>query len=627
MRLSPLLVLLCLSLAGCIYNSEDRPPLQAASFSAPSATGPVFLGGADSVVTTNRRLLEQDVYGVGPDGRFFATTDWHTGDVVIRDVRGEDVRRLTHNSMPWAEGFGMFTPVSRDGKHVVYTWQTFTHPAQVSLRVADLSGEEVETQIIYEAPEGEWVYPYDWSPDGSAVVASHHLEDGSHGIILIPVAGEEPRVLTTLGYSSPVNMAFSPDGRWVAYDVAPRDESPARDVYVVSTDGRRTLAVVADDSNDYVLGWTSEGHVLFSSDRTGTPGVWRVAVDEGRAVGAPELVRPDIAHVWALGLDQKDRLYYIMNVGRRDVHLLSLDPDGQRLAAPPTRVVPRSTGGTGSPAWSPDGRLLAYLSHQPSHFQGVGAVQTVMVRSLESGDTREFRLPPRVHGVGSLTWHEDGRTLLAAARFDRGQRSVLRIDVQTGAIERVNSGQPSTPHLLPNGRDMVFTRFMDRAVGEPSRVEIMIRDLDSGEERLLHRVVSDGPNPVRVLVASKDGGLLALNVARMNGPHPLLVIDLQSGDVREVGAAPAILSFGSLAFSADNTALLFGGRHDDDLEGLPRLLRLPLDGSSEAVELAYIPEGVIFIRPHPDGRRIAFVSGEVTPELWVMENIAPVSRR
>ena len=97
-----------------------------------------------------------------------------------------------------------------------------------------------------------------------------------------------------MDWHHPGKMALSPDGRFVLYDFPPTSDSRQRDIYLLSTDATSNTPLVADSANDFVLGWVDNQHVLFASDRSGTPGAYLQRVRDGRAEGLPQLVKPDL---------------------------------------------------------------------------------------------------------------------------------------------------------------------------------------------------------------------------------------------------------------------------------------------------------------------------------------------
>ncbi|MBK5290113.1 MAG: PD40 domain-containing protein [Acidobacteriia bacterium] len=86
-------------------------------------------------------------------------------------------------------------------------------------------------------------------------------------------------------------MGFSPDGRYIAYDFPPKEDAPERDIFVLAADGSRETLLIQHPADDRLLGWTADGtHILFSSDRTGTPSAWLIKVSADRPNGQPVLV-------------------------------------------------------------------------------------------------------------------------------------------------------------------------------------------------------------------------------------------------------------------------------------------------------------------------------------------------
>src|SRR6266568_4537335 len=87
----------------------------------------------------------------------------------------------------------------------------------------------------------------------------------------------------------PSKIFFSPDGKYIAYDLPTNDSADRRDVFVMAIDGSRETVAVAHPSNNIIMGWSPDGHfLLFSSDRTGSAALWALPLAVGKPQGAPE---------------------------------------------------------------------------------------------------------------------------------------------------------------------------------------------------------------------------------------------------------------------------------------------------------------------------------------------------
>lgn len=577
----------------------------------------------DTVPTVARRVWsgpETDwLVAPSPRGDSVALTDWMTGDMAIVDLATKDTLRLTDNAMPYDPGFGMFPRFSADGKKVVFGWWNRDKPLDWQLRVVPAAGGEAT--VLYPGTETPWIQPEDWSPDGRWVLAWRAQQDFTNQIVLVHAETGETRVLKTLDWRSPVRMNFSPDGRWIAYDFPPEEDSDIRDIFALATDGSREVKLVDSPANDYLLGWAPDGRLLFASDRTGTPSAWLVQVAEGRPVGDPVLVKPDMFQAVPVSFLADGSYMYGVQTGSRDVYVVPLDDASGAVAGPPVRAASRGLGGSNRPAWSPDGRHLAYFVQLGPNL--VSNRNRIAIRSLETGEVREIVVSNRLGYLRRLQWLPDGGGLLLDARDEKGRDGLFKVDVQTGQTDPLlqKSGVfLSFMQLAPDGHTVVFNEE-DRTGAPREEGRIVTHDLRTGEERVLFRMMEDADQQIRRMVVSPDGSRLAYVLWRPDDDNDLMLLPLSGGEPERIVSDRIQWP----EWGPDGRHIYYARALDPDaLESSHELMRVSVGGGEpESAGLTMPAMGDLAI--HGGTHRLALVSGRPSAELWIMDGFLPAS--
>lgn len=215
--------------------------------------------------------------------------------------------------------------------------------------------------------------------------------------------------------------------------------------------------------------------------------------------------------------------------------LIVADSDGENA-----RTILESRLPIMSPAWSPDGEWLAYVSFE-------NRKSAVYVQRVRTGERRQVSARAGINGAPS--WSPDGRRLALALGGSGGNVDVYVLDLASQNLTRITDDPAidTEPVWAPDGKTLFFTS--DRA-GAPQ----------------IYRVAAQpGQQPKRITFGSHynarprvspDGTLLAF-VTIDQGNYRIAVQDLSNGTVR-------VLSRGTLdespSFAPNGAMIIYSGR-------------------------------------------------------------------
>jgi len=568
--------------------------------------------GADSALggLLTRRVLEgleaPRLLAVSPDGRLLLCSDPATSDLAVCELATGQTRRLTHKPALARVGGAVSAAFAREGRRIAYAWD-LERSVELRLVAQDGSGD----RRLCCDPEAVHIQVCDWSPDGKHILAFLESQDRKQSLVAVGADDGRLRILKDLEWRPHRRAAYSPDGRYVACDAPSRHGSSWRDVAVLDlgsgADTPAQVALVERPSDDFLLGWTPDGTgILFGSDRSGTTDAWLVPVLAGKVQGTPMLMKKDLGQIWPLGLTPVGAFYYGLETGTGEAYLASLDLATSQLRGSPAALSERATGQGRAPAFSPEGRRLAFVVQRRPSLGRPGAA--IVVRALDRGE--ESELAPELV-IFELAWAPDGRSLLATGRDLQGRAGLFRVDLRTGRASVIMHaasprGEPHFPVAAPGGRRLYYKA---REAGvEPS--PLFVRDLATGAERLLLSAVYR-------YSLSPDGRRLAYSCFDEQSEF-IRVIPAPGGPSREVFRQPRIGRIYSLAWTPDGRHLLFARKGE--------LWRAPSRGG-QPLSLGLRMEALRELSVHPDGTRIAFTAGTAKGELWKLENFLPPRRR
>jgi len=542
--------------------------------------------------------------------------DNETGDLAVIELASGKKRRLT-NKGSWLESaeFAGFSTFSPDANQVAYSWGVKDHMVNLCIIGLDGSGH----RVLYSNEELTYISPNDWSPDGKHILATLLKIDNTRQIVLVSVVDGSVRVLKNLNRQESLG-SFSPDGRYIAYDVPQKEGSGKRDIFLFSIDEKREIPLVEHPADDRLLGWAPNGKwILFSSDRTGTMDAWLIPVADGEAQGDPRLIKMDIGKISAWGFTQKGSFYYYKGTWMFHIYVAALDLKMGQILIPPKKVTERIVPFNSSPDLSSDGKYLAFISEGALGSSRPDSA-VISIRSLETGEERQFS--PELSNLYRLRWFPDSRSILVHGLKKKGRWGFYGIDTQTGDVSAIVQEEPDAgitdpAGISPDGK----TIFYRRIVISEKLHQIVARDIKTGQERELYRLAASSlvMNPV----LSPDGRHLVFFVGDEQKNKSLLVIPAAGGKARELLKVkpPETIDYISLAWTPDGSQILFG-RSSFQLAGKSELWRISVEGG-EPQKLGLTIDNLFHLRVHLDGQRIVYTAGESKAEIWVMENFLP----
>ena len=572
---------------------------------------------------------------VSPDGSVVTYVDWlDGGNLAIRNLATGEHRRLTHTADGGMHG-AYNSRVSPDGEQVLYTWQRRSPDRTVmeftgELRVLPLQGDRREPHTVWSPAEGSWASIQDWFPSGDRVVAVVSDPSGNQSIVTVPLVDGRVQQVRSIDWSRDPQVRVSPDGRYFAYSRSASREAPEKDILLVAVDGSSESVAIQHAANDELVAWSPDGqHLLFSSDRTGQPGLWAQRVHDGEPAGEPQLLIANLDVGAGMGITRDGTLHYPVRVTRRRLKIAEIDITTGKLLRQPVNVTDRFVGSNIVGSFSPDGETLAYISQRQGWRQ-----RGFVIQSLKTGEERDVDL--KLQRISNFSWRRDSGRLVVAGEDEQGRTGTFQVDVATGEIRPHAAAAPDIrgpgirgQWVTPDGKQILHRNALK------NRERIYSYSVADGSVHALPGVFPPGP-----FTLSPDGQRIATLGDRRSEPasffteirlHPAAGGD---GDVLLTTDEDELLGRW-ITWTPDSTALLVL-RHSGPLMQsvtplvdqtgvtLWRLWVVPVDGSEPvATELVYEPAnaGAPPLNIHPDGKRIVYTEGAYFNQFWAVHNL------
>ena len=541
------------------------------------------------------------------DGHWLSYVDPSSGDLAVRDLQSGGKRFLTRKDPKTQDReFAYFSVISPDGKTAAFAW--FNDEGFYDLRLADIPAEDAAAsapRVLYRNRESGFVQPCGFSPDAKHVLTLFFRRDNISQIALVSTADGSTRTLKSLNWVYPKRMDFSPDGRWIVYDNLSADGAQERDIFVLAVDGSQETRLLEGPANDLFPLWSPDGReILFSSDRSGSNGVWAIAVENSHAAGKPRLLRDGLGRPLPLGLTAAGDLYYGLRAGSTDVYVTEV---GSSDFSQP--LIAETPGRNFGAVFSPDGSTVAYLSLRGSENYGQEQ-RAVLLYSIEQKKSQE--LPVRLAHVERLAWSPDGRRLLLAGSDRRARGGLFEYELE--------SGRTSPAVLHPKADYRGLDGAYDGAGGaifyvRPEAPQALVRlNLADRSEQLVH--VAPGTSRFASPAVSPDGGRLAFALLEPEGKGTgdILLLGLGSRTATRLLTLPSG-RFTDLAWTPDGDELLVGTAGASGAQ----LWRVSTAGDSIQPALLQ-PKRQPVVSVHPDGKHVALTIGETQSEIWVLEH-------
>ncbi len=490
------------------------------------------------VNTTDTRMLSQPA--VSADHIAFA----YGGDLWTARLDGSDVRRLTT-----AEGDETAPVFSRDGKWIAFAGN---YDGNIDVYVVPVGGGEPKRLTWHPGND----IPQAFTPDGGKVLFTSSRADFSGRytqLYTVPVTGG---VEERIPIPSANQAAYSPDGRTIAYNPNRRAfeqwkgyrGGTVSQLWLIDT---RTWDVEkvpqpATRSNDVDPIWMEPDVLWFRSDRDGEFNLYkydRRTKQVTRATNHADF--PIVAasgggghilyeqagwlHLFDPAASTAQRLVVGVAAELREtrprwvkgaefIRDVSLSPSGARAAfemrgeivtVPAEKGDPRNlTNSPGvherTPAWSPDGRTIAYVSDQGGEYR----------LHLEPQDGKGEHQVLELHGAGfysGLLWSPDSKKL---AYVDNSQ-SIFVVELATGRCTRVAGNRVYTPIGLLSYNWSPDSRWLAYTV-QPNPLVSALYLYDVQQDRSAQ--VTDGLSEVSQPVFERNGKYLYVIASTDAGP-------------------------------------------------------------------------------------------------------------
>ncbi len=441
---------------------------------------------------------------------------------------------------------------SPNGDRVASAWSLGESGSELRLINADGTWPRVliTRQTAFEP------IPVDWSADGRSILCWLYQKDGSGDLVLVPADGGSIRHVFSVAAAPPNGARLSPDGRFVITTAIVDPNSTIGDLVLIDLAAATTRVIASDAVIDVNPVWNAAGDGALdlkrSAETNGSFDLWRLTIVDGLPVGEP-VVQMRNAGIGLLAATTGGDLYRSLTHYSADVYTRTIDLTAAIEAGPPSRISMTEIGNHVAPAWSPDGRSMAYFTIRERNIPGAVPERTLTIQELGTGRVRRLPVPLGFLGGYSPRWSPGSDAVVVFGKQNLSDHDIihLRVDVSSGAESTmaVVGGD-----VVPRGAwsfDRAHYFSLDPARG------IVSRRISDSSERV--EVSAEGDS-IDGLVVAGDGHAFAWLRSRPIGNRWRMTLEarLLSGETLQLVQRITPSRLQLHAWTPDGTGIVYG---------------------------------------------------------------------
>jgi len=559
---------------------------------------------------------------VSADGEYLTFNDWSSGNLMIRNLKTNEIKQLTVEGT-WKDPnqYVFYSLISPDGKQVAYS--LYKYNGSCDLKLIKLGNQ---TPVIL-CSEMEDIIPSLWLSNGNKIIVQKYdISKKIWDLSSINIINGEVKSLIKKELAPgpgpsffPVFLSLSFDEKYIAFDFPDPAENGKYDIFILSVDSKTELPLVEHPANDRLLGWLpGKSELLFTSDRSGTTDVWFVNTSGNKTFGEPQCILTNIGDIHPKGFTRNGALYFSMVSFLNESFIVPFDNDSGKISSIARKLLP---GLITDVCWLPDRESLICIQNVLEPDKSWSNVLNLL--NSRTGEARTLAGNLNIEGQFRLS--PDGRSVLVLARDKRragdkdAKKRIYSIDLASGLPVEIK---------VKNDVLMSWSAEWDKEginIYYTINNLILKHNIDSGEEMIIY---TGKRLNVPILTRSYDGNSLLFDDLTNIDEEGLGLSNLLK--IPETGGEALIMCayksnqnwrFKRFALSPEGKYIYFSAL---DSASKSILYRIPAAGGTPEI-IWQQPKDFLFagISIHPEGKRIALSVTKTTPgiEIRVIENL------